>query len=90
MNFEINRFLNITKKSRQIFKYLENEKSFLDEIKTIFHHFGRAIIEANKKFFLEGESATLSVYNFFLPPCIKGLIIATSLLKIKFNKYFFL
>ena len=48
------------KKSRQKFKYLENEKSFQDEIKSIFHHFGRAIIEANQKNFLEGESPTLT------------------------------
>ena len=37
--------------SRQKFKYLENEKSFEDKIKNIFHHFGRAITEANKFFF---------------------------------------
>ena len=48
------------KKSRQKIKYLENEKSFSDEIKSIFHHFWRTIFEANKKFFLEGESMTLS------------------------------
>ena len=29
----------MTKKSRQEFKYLENEKSFEDEIKSIFDHF---------------------------------------------------
>ena len=29
----------MTKKSKQICKYLENEKSFSDEIKSIFHHF---------------------------------------------------
>ena len=28
----------------QKFKYLENEKSFLDEIKNIFHNFWRATI----------------------------------------------
>ena len=28
----------------QKFEYLENEKSFLDETKNIFHSFGRAII----------------------------------------------
>ena len=27
------------KMSRQIFKYLENEKSYEGEIKSIFHHF---------------------------------------------------
>ena len=40
------------KKSRKKLKYLENEKSFQDVIKSTFHHFSRAIIEANnnKKF----------------------------------------
>ena len=42
------------KKSKQKFKYLENEKGFWDEIKSIFHHFLRAIIEAIT-IFLEGE-----------------------------------
>ena len=32
------------KKKIQKFEYLENEKSFLGEIKTIFHNFWRAII----------------------------------------------
>ena len=39
----------MTKKSRQKLKYLKKEKSFQDEIKSIFHHLRRAIIEANKK-----------------------------------------
>ena len=49
-------------KSRQKFKYFENEKSFYDEIENIFHHFWRAIIKANKKisFFLYGVSPTLN------------------------------
>ena len=38
----------MTKKSRQKLKYLANEKSFYDETKSIFHHFCRAIIKANK------------------------------------------
>ena len=54
----------MTKKLRQKFKYLENEKNFYDEIKSIFHHFYKAFIEANKKnFFLEGVSPTLSHHN---------------------------
>ena len=32
-------------------KYLENEKSFSDDIKSIFHHFSRTFIETNKLFF---------------------------------------
>ena len=35
-------FLYITKKSRQKFKYLEKEKSFKGEIKSIFYHFWKA------------------------------------------------
>ena len=38
----------MTKKSKQKIKYVENEKSFQDEIKSIFHLFLRAFIEANK------------------------------------------
>ena len=37
--FLIKPFLYMTKKSRQKFKYLENEKGFQGEIKNIFHHF---------------------------------------------------
>ena len=45
MNFEISfifiieRFSYMTSKLRQKFKYLENDKSFQNEIKNIFHHF---------------------------------------------------
>ena len=49
----------MTKKSRQKFKYLENEKSFYDEIKNIFHHFEGLLLKQIIKFFLEGESPTL-------------------------------
>ena len=48
MDFEINLiilikpFFYMRKKSRQKLRYLENEKSFLGEIKSIFHHFLRA------------------------------------------------
>ena len=53
----------MNKMTGQKFKYLENEKSFYDEIKSIFHHFSRAFTEANeKKFFLEGESPTLKIF----------------------------
>ena len=37
----------MTKKKSQKFKYLENEKSFKDEIENILHHFQRAFSEAN-------------------------------------------
>ena len=59
------------KKSRQKLKYLENEKSFQDEIESIFHHFWRAIIEANN-FFLEGERLTLSSLNHMTLSCTKS------------------
>ena len=45
--------------SRQKFKYIENKKSFKDEINSVFHHFQKDFIEANTKIFLEGESLTL-------------------------------
>ena len=38
----------MTKKLRQKFIYLENKKSFQDQIKSIFNHLERAFIEANK------------------------------------------
>ena len=59
----------MTKKSRQKFKYLENEKSFYDEIKNIFHHFWRAIIEANNKIFFgrwESNFKNVNAKNFGL------------------------
>ena len=54
----------MTKKSRQKFKHLENEKSLEDEIKSIFHHYCRAIIEANKKKNLERETPILMSDTF--------------------------
>ena len=69
-NFEINLifviklFFYMTRKWRQNLKYLENEKSFYGELKSIFHHFLRAFIEAKKRFFLDSESPTLSCDKF--------------------------
>ena len=57
----------MTKKSKQKFRHTENEKSYQDETKSIFHHFWRAFIEAKKKN-LENESPTLKTNN------TKGLI----------------
>ena len=39
LTFLIKWFCYMTKKSRQKFKYLENEKSFSGEMKSISHHF---------------------------------------------------
>ena len=47
----------MTKKPRQKFKYLENEKSFYDEIKSIFHHFKGLLVDNNC---LRPESALLN------------------------------
>ena len=47
------------KKSRQKFKYFENEKSFWDEIK-FFIIFEGLSFKQIKKVFLEGESPTLA------------------------------
>ena len=52
-------FFYMTKKSRQ-FKDLENRKSFSDEIKSIFHHFYRAFIEANKPIFFKKKKTQMS------------------------------
>ena len=41
----------MSKDAREKFKYLDNEKSFQEEIKNIFHNFQKAVIEANKTFF---------------------------------------
>ena len=46
----------MTKKSRQKFKYLENKKSFEDEINSIFHHFKGLLvmqIKSNIKIFFK-------------------------------------
>ena len=45
----------MTKKSRQKFKYLENEK----KERAFFFFFKRAFTEANKINFFEGDSPTL-------------------------------
>ena len=60
-------YFYMTKKSRQKCKYLENEMSFQDEIKSIFHHFQKAVNDQIKQICLEGESPTLiklQTFNF--------------------------
>ena len=52
----------MAKKSTQKFKYLENKESLQFEIKSIFHHFQMAFIEANKVIFFDGESPTLKTF----------------------------
>ena len=50
--FVSSRFPTLSNKSGQKFKHLWNEASFQHEIKSIFHLFERAFIEANKNNFL--------------------------------------
>ena len=56
LNFLIKPFFFMTKKSRQSFKYLKNEKSFQGDVKSIFHHFKRLLVAKNC---LRSESAPL-------------------------------
>ena len=46
-------------KTNTVIKYLENEKSFEDETKNIFHHFQSAFIETNKTNYFWKERARL-------------------------------
>ena len=55
----------MTKKLCQKLKYLENEKSFSDEIKRIFHHRYRALNEAKNTVYLDGESPILRSKKVF-------------------------
>ena len=63
INFEINLIFHIksfcymTKMSRQKLKYLENEKNFWSEIKSIFHHFKGLSVAKN---LIKPESAPLN------------------------------
>ena len=76
MKFEINiiflikPFFNMTNKSRQKFKYLENEKSFQDEIKKHFSSFLNGFQwRKQENIFLEGESPTLIHLYPLWEPC---------------------
>ena len=52
----------MTKVLKQKFKYLENEQSFQDEIKSIFYYHFKGLSSKQNKFFffLEDESSTLN------------------------------
>ena len=56
-------YLNLEKMERKRkkyrFEYLENEKSFLDEIKNIFHSFWRAIIWCKNKKLIKNSGQKL-------------------------------
>ena len=56
----------MTNKSWQKLKYLENEKSFSVDIKSIFHHIKRGFSEANKITFLGRLESKFILDRFFL------------------------
>ena len=59
----------MTRKPRQKFKYLENEKGFKDEIKCIFHDVKGLSLKQIKQFFLKGGRRTLRKNGFRkIPP----------------------
>ena len=65
------------KKSKK-FEYLENEKSFLDEIKNIFHSFSRAsrwLIVESPKLFRSYDK------HFWISPCKRNCQILIGLCK---------
>ena len=61
--FLIKPFFYLTKKSRQKFKYLDNKKSFRDEIKSIFHHFLKDFSVAKNCLRPESASLTWHAWN---------------------------
>ena len=54
----------MAKRSTQKFKYLENEGSFKDEIKSIFIIFKGLSLKQIKQFFGNGEIPTLNEFQF--------------------------
>ena len=73
LSFLSSRFSYITKKSWRKLKYLKNEKSFWDGIKSIFHHFKGLSMKQITETFLEGESPTLKVSCTFMSFYVKKL-----------------
>ena len=59
LSFQSSRFSYMAKKSWQKRKYLDNEKSFKDGIKSVFHHFKGLSVKQITQTFLKGESPTL-------------------------------
>ena len=84
----------MTRKSRQKFTYLENGKSFEDEINNNFHHFKKAFIEANKKNFCQvrvrlsinrNSLTVLSLPVTFLVSCLWQFLLQVGCYITKFN-----
>ena len=70
----------MTKKSRQKFKYLENEKNFQDEIKSIFHHFKKAFIEENKNNFVWMVRSDFKIdFNVYIFPSRTHVTLTSSI-----------
>ena len=59
LSFQSSRFSYMAKKSLQKRKYLDNEKSFKDGIKSVFHNFKGLSVKQITQTFLKGESPTL-------------------------------
>ena len=75
LNFLIKPFCYMTKKSRQKFKYLENEKRFWGEIKSIFYHFSSRAFSCQKlsqtwectfKWLTRDKKKSISLYQLSL------------------------
>ena len=58
------------RKKLQKFEYLENEKSFLDEIKNIFHIFWRAVIWWKNKNLIEKVDTSFNNFQYYPPTLI--------------------
>ena len=63
----------------QKFKYLKNEKSFLDEIKNIFHSFVRAIIRWKNKNLIKNNRHKLYIWKHTLKLSYQVAVVNTHL-----------
>ena len=59
LSFLIKSLLLRDQKVKEKFKYLENEKSFKDQIECIFHDFKGLLLKQIQQFFLKGGRRTL-------------------------------
>ena len=67
-------------------KYLENEKTFQDETKSIFHPFWRAFNEVNNTIFLENESPTLKERIGFLMFCFYSISVQLNIFRMSSSR----
>ena len=73
LRFQSSRFPIWTKMYEHKFRYLKNKKSFQQEIKSIFHHFHRLLVESDKTKFFQRREPNFKL--FF----IRGYLKMTSL-----------